>query len=108
MPDFLTEQKPSRPLWILAAVAALMLHVGCGALAVAHLQTDEPDDSLGAAAIEVGLELGALHREATDPPPGPDTAASVASPALPEPKARGKGTGRPKDLRTHARAPRHR
>jgi len=82
MTDFVTEQKPSRRLWILAAVAALALHVGCGALAVAHLQTDEPDDLLGAAAIEVGLELASLHREATDLPPGPDTDASVASPAL--------------------------
>src|SRR6266849_6500654 len=87
MPDFLTEQKPSRRLWILAAVAALALHVGCGALAVAHLQTDEPDDSLGAAAIEVGLELASLHREATDLPPGPDTDASVAAEATATPSS---------------------
>src|SRR6266480_7897830 len=105
MSDFLTEQKPSRRLWILAAVAALALHVGCGALAVAHLQTDEPDDSLGAAAIEVGLELASLHREATDLPPGPDTDASVASPALAEQKAEVKETELPKDVPTETEDP---
>src|SRR2546430_10247224 len=50
-------QAPSRRLWILAAVGALALHVGGGALAVAHLQTDDLDESLGAPAIEIGLEL---------------------------------------------------
>src|SRR3979490_2720995 len=105
MSDFLTEQKQPRRRWILAAVAALALHVGCGALAVAHLQTDEPDDSLGAAAIEVGLELASLHREATDLPPGPDTDASVASPALAEQKAEVKETELPKDVPTEADDP---
>src|SRR3979490_1284913 len=105
MSDFLTEQKQPRRRWILAAVAALALHVGCGALAVAHLQTDEPDDSLGAAAIEVGLELASLHREATDLPPGPDTDASVASPALAEQKAEVKETELPKDVPTETNDP---
>ena len=49
MSDLETEQKPSRRLWIFAAVGALALHLGCAALAVAHLQTDDADDSLGAA-----------------------------------------------------------
>src|SRR6266850_232684 len=89
----------------LVALAALALHVGFGALAVAHLQTDEPDDSLGAAAIEVGLELASLHREATDLPPGPDTDASVASPALAEQKAEVKETELPKDVPTEADDP---
>ena len=34
MPDLDIEQKPSRRLWMLAAVAALALHLGCGALAL--------------------------------------------------------------------------
>jgi TonB family protein len=100
MPDLETEQRPSRRLWALAAVAALSLHLGCGALAVAHLQPDESDDSLGAAAIEIGMELASLHREATDLPPGPDTDASVASPALSEQKAEVKETELPKDVPT--------
>jgi TonB family protein len=100
MPDLETEQRPSRRLWALAAVAALSLHLGCGALAVAHLQPDESDDSVGAAAIEIGMELASLHRETTDLPPGPDTDASVASPALSEQKAEVKETELPKDVPT--------
>jgi periplasmic protein TonB len=105
MPDLDTEQKPSRRLWIFAAAGALALHLGCGALAVAHLQTDEPDDALGAAAIEVGIELASLHREATDLPPGPDTDASVASPALAEQQAEVKETELPKDVPTETEDP---
>src|SRR5258707_621321 len=87
MSDIDTERKPSRRLWILAAIGALALHVGCAALAIAHMQTDDPDDSLGAPAIEIGLEIMAPKVEATDLPPGPDTDASVASPALAEQQA---------------------
>ena len=105
MPVLETEQRPSRRLWALAAVAALTLHLGCGALAVAHLQTDEDDDSLGTAAIEIGLELASLHREATDLPPGPDTDASAASPALSEQKAEVKETELPKDVPTETEDP---
>jgi periplasmic protein TonB len=101
MPD-LDDQKPSRRLWIFAGVAALALHLGGAALAVAHLHNDELDDSLGAPAIEIGLELAALHREATDLPPGPDTDASVASPQLAEQKAEVKETDLPKDTPSEA------
>ncbi len=75
-----------------------MLHVGGGALAIAHLQTDDPDDSVGAAAIEVGLEMTSPHTEPTDLPPGPDVDASVASPALAEQKAEVKETELPKEI----------
>ena len=100
MPDLDTEQKPSRRLWVLAAVGALALHLGCGALAVAHLQTDDSDDAVGSAAIEVGMELASVRREATDLPPGPETDASAASPALAEQKAEVKETELPKDVPT--------
>ena len=53
----LDDQKPSRRLWIFAAVIALALHVGGAALAIVQLQAEESDDALGASAIEVGLEL---------------------------------------------------
>ena len=105
MPDLDTEQKPSRRLWILAGVAALALHVGCAALVIAHLQTDDPDDSLGAPAIEIGLEMMAPRVEATDLPPGPDTDASVASPALAEQKAVVNDTDLPKDVPTETEEP---
>ena len=102
MSEFDTEQKPSCWLWILAAVGALALHTGGGALAVAHLRTDDPDESLGAPGIEIGLELTSPRPEATDLPPGPDTQASVASPALAEQKAEVKETELPKDVPTEA------
>lgn len=105
MSDLDTEQKPSRRLWILAAVGALALHLGCGALALAHLQAAESEDSLGANAIEVGIEFASLRREATDLPPGPDTDASVASPALAEQKAELKETELPKDVPTESDDP---
>ena len=74
-----------------------MLHVGGAALAVAHLRNVEPDDAFGAPAIEIGLEMAAPHLEPTDLPPGPDTDASVASPAIAEQKAELKETELPKD-----------
>jgi protein TonB len=105
MPDFDTEQKPSRRLWIFAGIGALALHLGCGALALAHLRPDDIDDSLGAPAVEIGLEMMSPHLEATDLPPGPDTDASVASPAIAEQKAELKETELPKDVPTETEDP---
>ena len=102
MSDLETEPGPSRRLWILAATGALALHLGFGALAIAHLQESEAEDSLGVNAIEVSIEFASLRREATDLPPGPDTDASVASPALAEQKAEVKETALPKDVPTDA------
>ena len=96
----LDEQKPSRRLWIFAAVVALLLHAGGAALAIVQLQADEPEDALGANAIEVGLELASVRREATDLPAGPDTDASTASPQLSEQKAEVKETDLPQDKPT--------
>ena len=86
-------------------MAALALHLGGAALAVAHLASDEPDDSLGAPAIEIGLEMTSPRLEPTDLPPGPDTDASVASPALAEQKAEVKETELPKDTPTETDDP---
>jgi periplasmic protein TonB len=105
MSDLDLERKPSRRLWIFAAVGALALHLGGVALAVAHLRTDDPDDDLGAPAIEIGLEMSSPHLEATDLPPGPDTDASVASPAIAEQKAELKETELPKDVPTETEDP---
>ena len=105
MSDLDTEQKSSRRLWIFAALAALALHLGGAALAVAHLRTDDPDDTLGTPAIEIGLEMTSPHLEATDLPPGPDTDASVASPALAAQKAELKQTDLPKDTPTESDDP---
>ena len=105
MSDLGTEKKPSRRLWILAGLAALTLHAGGAALAVAHLRSDDPDDLVGAEAIEVGLELTSAQREPTDLPAGPDTDASIASPAIAEQKAEVKQTDLPKEVPTETAEP---
>jgi TonB family protein len=105
MLDLETEPKPSRRLWILAAIGALAIHLGGAALAVAHLQTDEQESELGAQAIEIGLEMTSPHLEATDLPAGPDAEASVASPALAEQKAEPKETELPKEVPTETQDP---
>ena len=100
MTDLDSEPRPSRRLWILAGLAALVLHIGGGALALAHLQNGEPEEPLGAPAIEIGLELSAPRAEVTDLPPGPEQDTSVASPAIAEQKAEVEPTELPKDQPT--------
>ncbi|WJR75477.1 energy transducer TonB [Bradyrhizobium sp. NP1] len=95
-----TEPRASRRLWVFAGLTALALHFGGAALAVAHLKDAEVDDELGAPAIEIGLEFSSPKLEPTDLPPGPDSDASVASPALAEQKAELKESDLPKDTPT--------
>jgi len=97
MTEFDFSRKPSRPLWLIAGVAAVALHVGGVALALSHRVDDVDDDALGAQAIEVGLEMMSPKHEASDLPPGPETDASAASPALNEQKAEVKQSDLPKD-----------
>ena len=101
----LESHTPSRRLWMSAAIVALALHVGGIAFAVARMQTDEDSDSMGAPAIEIGLELASPRTEATDLPPGPDTEASAASPAVQEQKAEVKDTDLPKAIPTETENP---
>jgi periplasmic protein TonB len=89
--------KPSKRLWLIAALCAVTLHVGGIAAAVYDVNNDESDDAMGAPAIEVGLEMAAPRNEVTDLPPGPDTDASAASPAVAEQKVVEKETDLPKD-----------
>jgi TonB family protein len=98
------EQKPSR-LWIFAAASALALHLGGAALAVAYLGSDDPDDALGAPAIEIGLEMTSPKLDPTDLPPGPDTEASLASPAMVEQNVEVKETDLPKGTPTETENP---
>jgi periplasmic protein TonB len=98
-------QKTSPRLWVVAAIAALALHIGGAALALAQLVNDDADDALGAPAIEIGLELSSPRQEATDLPPGPESDASVASPAVTEQKAEPKETELPKDTPTETEDP---
>src|SRR5262245_23797451 len=91
------EPRPSRKLWILAAVAALGLHLGGAALALAHLRTDDGDDGLGANGAEFAVEMASPKAPETDLPPGPDSEAMQEQQALPEQKAETKETELPKD-----------
>jgi TonB family protein len=105
MSDLDKERTSSRWLWVVAAVSAVALHLGGAALALAHLEPAEVEDDLGAPAIEVGLELSSPKQDPSDLPPGPDSDASVASPAIPEQKAETKETDLPKDLPTETENP---
>ena len=105
MSDLDTEARSSRRLWIFAGLGALALHLGGAALAVAHLSSADLDDDLGTPAIEIGLEMTSPHLEPTDLPPGPDTEASVASPAIAEQKAELKDSELPKDTPTETEDP---
>ena len=105
MSEQVVEQKPSRRLWVIAAVGALALHLGCAALAIARMPSDDGDDSLGANAIEVSLDMSSPHVEASDLPPGPDTDAAVASPAIAEQKAEIKPNDVPKETPTETEDP---
>jgi periplasmic protein TonB len=105
MSDPDAEPRSSRLLWIFGGLAALALHIGGAALAVAHLRMVEPDDALGAPVIEIGLELTSPHHEPADLPAGPDTDASVASPALAEQKADVREAEFPKDVPTESDNP---
>jgi periplasmic protein TonB len=84
MSHFESSQKVSLPMWALAALGALVIHLGCVALAREYMRDDDPEAELGAPAIEIGVELLAPRLEATDLPPGPDVEESVASPAVVE------------------------
>jgi TonB family protein len=97
--------KPSRRLWILSAVGALAIHAGCVAFALAHMQSDESEQDFGAPAIEIGLELSSPRTEVSDLPPGPDTEASAASPAVTEQKAVVKETELPTAVPTESEEP---
>jgi TonB family protein len=99
------DHKPSARLWAFAAVAAVAIHLGGAVVAITHLKGDDSDDALGANAIEIGLEMASPQLEPTDLPPGPDTEASVASPALTEQKAEVEKTELPKDTPTETPEP---
>jgi protein TonB len=105
MSDLDIEQKPSRWLWTVAALAALALHLGGAALAVAHLQTDPGDDGLGANSAEYAVEMASPKVPDDNLPPGPDTDPSQAAPQLAEQKAEVKETDLPKDRPTEAEDP---
>ena len=105
MTDTDLEQKPSRRLWILAALAALALHLGGAALAVAHLRADDGLDSLGANGAEFAVEMASPKVPDDDLPPGPDVDRQQATPEVPEQQAEVKEMDLPKDRPNEAEDP---
>jgi protein TonB len=83
MPEVRDARHASGRLWSLAAVCAVAVHAAV-ALTLASVQSDSSEESFGAAALEVGLEMGAPSEDAGDLPPGPEMAAAVASSAAAE------------------------
>jgi periplasmic protein TonB len=79
MTEFRPWPRVPMSMWTLAAVGAVAIHLGCVALALAFMER-EPDDEVGAPAVEIGIELLAPHSDTPDLPPGPDVEASIASP----------------------------
>ncbi|MGM4921852.1 TonB family protein [Tardiphaga sp. 804_B3_N1_9] len=91
--------KSSWRLWLIAALVAVLLHVGGIAAAVFEMQQEEDDDGLGASGIEVGMEMVSVDVDPTeDVPLGPDSAQQVASQAVQEQKAVEKETDLPKEM----------
>ena len=87
MSELAQEQRPPWRLWTIAAVAAVSLHVGGAALALAHLHPADDDEGLGFNTTVIGIDLESPTAEETELPPGPDSDASMASPELAEQKA---------------------
>ena len=87
----------SRPLWIVAGVCAIALHIGIAALAFATYAPDDSDDDVGAPAIEIALDMAAPKAEPSDLPPGPEAEASNASPAQVEQVKKVEQSDLPKD-----------
>jgi periplasmic protein TonB len=95
----------SRSVWVVAALGALAIHVGCVALAYGYLQPDDADADLGAPAVAIGVELASPHLDPTDLPVGPDTESSAPAPAVVEQKAMVEQTELPKAVPTETDDP---
>ena len=93
-----------RSLWILAATTAIAVHVAFGAFAYVRMQDADSDD-LGAPGIEIALELASPVAPFSDLPPGPNSEASVASPAVPEQKTEVKEADLPEEKPVEAENP---
>lgn len=96
-PDASAVKRSSLPLWVVAALGAILFHVAGIAIAANYFKPEEPDDALGAPAMEVGIEYAAPHVEQTDLPPGPEAEDSAASPALTAQQQNQKQSALPKD-----------
>ena len=95
----------SRIVWISAALGALAIHAGGGAIALGAMQPNQTDDDLGAPAIEIGVELMSPHLDPSNLPVGSDTDASAPAPEVVEQKQVEKQTDLPKAAPTETDDP---
>ncbi len=101
MSDLDVGHSPSRRLWFLAIMGALILHVGGAALALTHLNDDEDAGGLGAAGAEViDIDMGSPKVEDDEVPVGQDSVAQTAAPQMQEQKAEVEQTDLQKDVPT--------
>lgn len=101
MSDSDNGMRTSRPIWALAAVLALALHLGGGALALAKLHGDDDEGGLGAAGAEViDIDMSSPKLDDDEVPVGTDSAAQTASMAMPEQQAEVEQTDLQKDIPT--------
>jgi periplasmic protein TonB len=83
------------PVWGFGIAAAAALHIGAAGFAIETMRRTEPSDTLGARAIDIGIEVASPRGDVSELPPGPDTDASSASPEMVEQKAELKETSLP-------------
>ena len=81
----------------MAAITALVLHVGGVAVAIAHLNNEDDDSIPGGSLIDIGVDSAVERGETSELPPGPDSNASVAAPQLAEQRAEVKESELPQD-----------
>ena len=96
MSDLDGEQRPSRRLWITAAVVALVLHLGGAALALAHLNSGDSDEGLGVNG-EFAVEMASPKLPDDNLPAGPDSSQQQAVQEQQAQKADPKPTDLPQD-----------
>jgi protein TonB len=94
----------SRTVWFRAALGALAIHAGLGALVLGSVENDA-NDELGAPALVIGVDLLAPHRDPADLQIGPDADASAPAPAEVAQKTIIKQTDLPKQTPTETDTP---
>jgi TonB family protein len=100
----LNEPQASRRLWLVAAVGALALHLGC-LLFVLTNADDDSDLAFGATALAIDVDLAAPSRQPTDLRAGPDQEATAASPRMVQQQEVLKQSDLPKDTPTETDDP---
>ena len=74
-------RRPKKRLWLGVVVVSACLHGASLAYVASRAQQVNEDDALGAAVLEIGINLVSPRQEQEDLPPGEEAEASVASTA---------------------------